>query len=187
MTPRMVYPEPMTIEEFETLPETEGIEELSCGFIVREPPPSDFHARLVTLVSHILMKYVDQHPGCGKVYSEGGFVLSESPATMRQPDIAFVRMDRVPPGYKTKAFRGAPDLAIEIQSPSNRAGDTLRKISEFLDAGTPTVWVIDPATETVVIHDQSGIPQILSSHDRLEGGEILPGLSIDLAALFANY
>ena len=183
----MTYPQPMTIEEFEALPETEGIEELSRGFIVREPPPSDFHARLVTLVSYTLMKYVEEHPGCGKVYSEGGFVLSESPATMRQPDVAFVHLSRVPAGYSPRAFRGAPDLAIEILSPSNRPGDVLRKISEFLDAGTPVIWAIDPATETVVVHDQSGIPQIHSRHDRLSGGDILPGLSIDLDALFANY
>ncbi|MGQ0815377.1 MAG: Uma2 family endonuclease [Gemmatimonadota bacterium] len=178
----------LTLEQYEALPDDDRyFDEVSRGYLVREPRPGDAHARLVTLISYRLMQYVDQHPSCGTVYTEAGFVLSEKPATVRGPDVAFVRAERVPRGYHPGIFRGPPDLAIEVVSPGNRAGELLRKVSEFLDAGTPVVWVIDPARRTVVVHDQSGMPRVLHDTEQLEGGELLPGLSWRLGALFAEY
>jgi len=178
----------LTLEEFEALPEDDRyVEEVSRGYLIREPPPGDAHGRLVTLISHRLMQYVDQHRACGTVYTEAGFVLALSPLTVRQPDVAFVRAARVPRGYSPGIFRGPPDLAVEIVSPSNRAGDLLHKVSEFLEAGTHLVWVIDPARETVVVHDQCGRPRVLRAPERLECRELMPGLSLDIAALFTDY
>ena len=133
------------------------------------------------------MQYVDQHRACGTVYTEACFVLALSPLTVRQPDVAFVRTGRAPRGYSPGIFRGPPDLAIEIVSPSNRASDLLHKVSEFLEAGTQLVWVVDPARETVVVHDQSGTPRVLRSPVRLECAELLPGLSLDIGAIFTDY
>ncbi|MGQ0561575.1 MAG: Uma2 family endonuclease [Gemmatimonadota bacterium] len=176
------------LDDYQALPENDlYLDEVSGGYLVREPTPGDAHARLVTLLSYRLMQYVDQHPGCGRVYTEGGFVLAEKPLTLRRPDVAFVRAERVPRGYVPHIFRGAPDLAIEVVSPSNRAGQLLHKISDFLDTGTLVVWVIDPSKETVIIHDQSGMPRVLRPPERLDGGEILPDLSLDIAGLFADY
>ncbi|MGQ0815171.1 MAG: Uma2 family endonuclease [Gemmatimonadota bacterium] len=176
-----------TLEEYEALPDDDlYFDEVSRGYLVREPRPGSAHGRMVTLISHRLMQYVEQHPGCGRVYTEAGFVLSEKPLTVRGPDVAFVRAERVPP-LAPGIFRGAPDLAIEVVSPSNRAGEILRKVSEFLEAGTPAVWVIDPGKETVVVHDQSGMPRVLRPPERLGAEEILPGLSWNIPALFADY
>jgi Uma2 family endonuclease len=72
-------------------------------------------------------------------------------------------------------------------SPSNRAGDLLHKVSEFLEAGTKLVWVIDPAREAVVVHDQSGMPRVMRGRERMECAELMPGLSLDVGALFAEY
>ena len=72
-------------------------------------------------------------------------------------------------------------------SPNNRAGDLLHKVSEFLEAGTHLVWVIDPARETVVVHDQSGMPRVLRAPERLECRQLMPGLSLDVGALFTDY
>ncbi|HUF51072.1 MAG TPA: Uma2 family endonuclease [Longimicrobiales bacterium] len=178
----------LTVEQYEALPDDDRyFDEVSRGYLVREPKPGDAHGRLVTLVSYRLMQYVEQHPGHGRVYTEAGFVLVEQPLTVRGPDVAFVRAERVPSGYSPGMFRGAPDLAIEIVSPGNRPGELLHKISEFLEAGTAIVWVIDPAQETAVVHDQSGMPRVLRSGDRLDGGALLPGLSWDLDRLFADY
>ena len=179
---------PVSLEEFETLPEEDGyFVEVSRGHLVREPAPGDAHGRLVVLVAYRLMQYIDQHPRSGTVYAEAGFVLALNPLTVRQPDVAFVRPGRAPGGYSPGIFRGPPDLAVEIVSPSNRPGELLRKVSELLEAGTALVWVIDPASETVVVHDRSGTPRVQRAPERLDGGQLLPGFSIDLGALFADY
>jgi len=181
-------PHPLSLEEYEAIPEEDGyFVEVSCGYLVREPRPGDAHGRIVTLVAYRLMQYIERHPSCGTIYTEAGFVLAAIPPTVRAPDVAFVRAARVPRGYSPEIFRGAPDLAIEIVSPSNRAGHFLHKISEFLEAGTQLVWVIDPARETVVVHDQSGMPRVLRVPERLECDDIMPGLSLDVGALFRDY
>jgi Uma2 family endonuclease len=184
----MNEPSQLTLEEYEALPDDDAyFDEVSRGYLVREPRPGSAHGRLVTLLSHRLMQYVDQHPGCGRIYTEAGFVLAQKPLTVRGPDVAFVRAERAHHGYVPQIFRGAPDIAIEVLSPGNRAGEILNKVSEFLDAGTAVVWVVDPARETVVVHDQTGMPRVLRAPERLACEELLPGFELDVAALFADY
>jgi Uma2 family endonuclease len=186
MAYRIDEPRQLTLAEYEALDDDAYFDEVSRGYLVREPKPGNAHGRLVTLLSHRLMQFVEQHPGCGRVYTEAGFVLAEKPLTVRGPDVAFVREDRVPPRRSRGIFRGAPDLALEVMSPGNRASEILTKVSELLEAGTSAVWVIDPDKELVVIHDQSGTPTILRAPDQLTFPG-LPALSLDIAALFADY
>lgn len=188
MAYRMAPETQLTLEQYEALPEDDlYFDEVSRGYLVREPRPGSAHGRMVTLVSYRLMQYVERHPEAGRIYTEAGFILAEKPLTVRGPDVAFVRADRVPPGHPVGMFRGAPDLAVEVVSPSNRAGELLHKVSEFLDAGTTVVWVVDPARQTVVVHDQSGATLVLRAPAQLQAGEILPGFVLDVAALFADY
>lgn len=188
MAYRADEPKQLTLAEYEKLPEHDGgFDEVSRGYLIREPAPGNAHARLVTLIAHRLMQYLEQHQGCGRVYSEGGAILAEKPLTLRRPDIAFVREERVPPRESLAIFRGAPDLAIEVLSPSNRPAQILTKVAEFLEASTPVVWVIDPRRKLAVVHDQSGTPRVMNPPAHLEFEEMLPGFSLDLAALFAEY
>jgi Uma2 family endonuclease len=178
----------LTLEEYEALPDDDAyFDEVSRGYLVREPRPGSAHGRLVALLSHRLMQYVDQHPRCGRVYTEAGFVLALNPLTVRGPDVAFVRAERAHHGYVPQIFRGAPDLAIEVLSPSNRAGEILNKVSEFLDAGTAVVWVVDPAQKIIVVHDQTVTPRVLRVPERLACEELLPNFELDIAALFSEY
>ena len=187
----MAYPMPaprqLTLEEYESLPEDDLYrDELSRGYLIREPQPGSQHGLLVTRVAYELMLYVQAHPECGRVYSSAGFLLRQNPPTVRGPDVAFVRAERIPPRGTPGFFRGAPDLAIEILSPSNRPGEVLHKVSEFLDAGTELVWVLDPKTRCVVVHRQTVLPEVLTADEQLEGGELMPGLVLNVASLFAD-
>lgn len=178
----------LTLEEYEGLPADDLYrDELSHGFLVREPTPGAEHSRMMVTISYLLMRYVDAHPGCGAVYAEGGFLLSERPPTVRAPDVAYVRAERVPNHYFRGYFKGAPDLAIEILSPSNRPGAMLHKVAQFLEAGAIAVWVVDPETRTVVIHEQTALPCIMHEDDVLDGGELLPGLRLQVKSLFPSY
>lgn len=162
MTYRSQTSTTLTLAEYQALPDDDGYrDELSRGYLIREPQPGAEHGHLVARLTHMLMTYVDAHPGCGRAFTECGFLLQEDPVTLRGPDVAFVSAARIGAKHVGGFFRGAPDLAIEVLLPSNRPGEILQKVAEFLEAGTSVVWVVDPRSRSVVIHRQSMVPQIV--------------------------
>jgi Uma2 family endonuclease len=123
--------------------------------------------------------------GAGGTLDNTAYILCEKPATVRIADLSFVRAERVPPGgYSRSIWRLAPDLAIEVLSPSNRASDVQETIVDYLEAGVPLIWIVDPERRTVTVHRSRTDPRSLREFDRLNGGNVLPGLSIPLDTIF---
>lgn len=178
----------LTLEDFERLSEQDAHRtELVRGRVVREPRPGARHGWLVQKLFGALQPHVEQR-GLGIVVNETGFLLSVDPPTVRGPDLAVIRSENlpredIPEGFWTRA----PDLAIEVLSPSNSAIEMREKVLDYLAAGTPLVWVVDPHTRTVAVHGARYESCLLTVEDDLEGGEVLPGLRIALADLFAPY
>jgi Uma2 family endonuclease len=125
-----------------------------------------------------------------------GVVLGSSTAfTMktgnkRSPDVSFLSKNRLQ-GLKKlpKGFgQGAPDLAVEILSPSNTTAEIHGKIVEYLENGTKLIWVINPEEEYVLVYKSNPSPdRLLSSVDILSGEEILPDFSFPVADLFPQF
>lgn len=114
---------------------------------------------------------------------ETGFVLFPDRDTVRSPDAAFVVLDRLP--TLPKGFIPlAPDLAVEVLSPSDRMADALSKITMYLEAGVRLVWLVDPETRTVSVFTPDTAPQTLRQGDTLAGGEVLPDFSLSIAEIF---
>jgi Uma2 family endonuclease len=108
----------LTIEEFARLPDDGWRLELVRGQVIREPPAGfdhgDISARIVAFIHEFI-----RDRGLGRVVtSESGFVLFDEPPTVRAPDVAFVREDRLD-FDRTRFAPLAPDLAVEVLSPSN--------------------------------------------------------------------
>jgi Uma2 family endonuclease len=104
---------------------------------------------------------------------------------IRPPDLGFVTRARVPQGAEREEFfDGAPDLAVEILSPSERPGTVHRKLGEYFDAGAQQVWLIRPEERTVAVYGVSPDPLVLGVTDLLTGGELLPGFACRVAELF---
>ncbi len=105
---------------------------------------------------------------------------------MLAPDVAFVRGDRLPPLRSDR--RGflplAPDLAVEIISPSDRAVDVARRVHTYLDAGVPLLILVSPAPRTVALHRPGQPVQTLHEGDELDLSEVLPGFRLPIADLF---
>jgi Uma2 family endonuclease len=102
------------------------------------------------------------------------------------PDVAFVRADRLPAEEEADRFaRLAPDLAVEIISPSDTGPEVDEKVGLYLGAGVPLVWVVDPRRKTVRVWKGDGTDRLLSEDDELDGGEVLPGFRILVSRLFA--
>jgi Uma2 family endonuclease len=128
-------PRRMTLEEFQRLPESdEFLYELDAGLLVREPRPARAHGTAVILLGKHLADYALEHGGV--VTTETGYVLGEDPDTLRGPDVAYSRRDPAPYGGGPDGYiSGAPDLAVEVLSPSNRWTDIRRKIDQYFAAG----------------------------------------------------
>ncbi len=107
----------------------------------------------------------------------------------RSPDVSFVAKDRLK-GLKKlpKGFlQGAPDLAVEIISPSNNTFDEIHtKIVEYFDSGSKLVWVIHPDEESVLVYHKPQPDKLLQRSDSLDGETIIPGFTVPLAELFAD-
>ena len=90
--------------------------------------------------------------------------------------------DHVRPG----AARFAPDLAVEVRSPSDREAKVAEKIRHYLGHGTRAVWDVDPDVRTVIVHRPGALPLHLPGDDPLAGGDVLPGFAVPTSALFAE-
>ena len=120
----------------------------------------------------------------GEVGTEQGFILSRNPDTVRAPDVHFVSSERLRPANEDGFFEGAPDLAVEVLSPEDRASEVQEKIREYFSAGARLVLVADPRTETVTVHHPSGRAQVFSGEQEVPLEDILPGFSFRVANLF---
>lgn len=102
---------------------------------------------------------------------------------MRLPDVSFVaaaRVQRITEGY----YYLAPDLAVEIISPSERPGKIHKKLGDYFRSGVRQVWLVYPEKKQVVIHQPDGTATTYSEHDTLSGAEVLPAFTLDIKSLF---
>ena len=176
----------LTLEQFERLPEEDEYRvELVRGRPVREPRPGAEHGWITGELTGRLHAHVkdDRH---GLVVTETGFLLSAEPPTVRGPDVAYIAARNLPAGGIPVGFWPiAPDLAVEVVSPSNTATEIQEKVLEYLVAGTRLVWVVDPRTRSVTIYRSRDQIRVLTVGDELDGADVLPGFRLAVADLFA--
>ena len=175
----------MNVEDLYALPDDEGKHELQAGLLVSEPLPGSEHGRVAAAVTDELRTHVRMHR-FGVVFTcDTGFVLARSPDTVRGPDVSFVTRERFEKvGTSATAFPEAPDLAVEVLSPSNTPASMHGKVADYLAAGTRRVWVIDSETRTVAVYATLLAPRILSTTDFLEGEDVVPGFRVRVSDLF---
>ena len=182
----------VNVEEFLIIveqPEFEDrIVELVEGEIVDMPLPNPIHAAILATLSSEIMTFV-RNRGLGRVLAgDAPFVLERNPEgkdTLRGIDIAFIASARLPASLPRKPLEFAPDLAIEITSPSNTADDIKKKIQQLLVAGTALVWIVYPDLRCVAVHTVEGSVTLVEA-DTLKGGEVLPGFEISVSEIFAD-
>ena len=143
------------------------------------------HGNVVGNLQTILGSFIRQHD-LGLVFgAETGFRLSRDPDTVRAPDFAFILKQNIPPEEPQEAFwPGAPDLAVEVLSPSDRTGEVDEKMAAWLATGTAVVWVVDPRSQTVTVHQPANRQQAYSTGQILEGEPVVPGFSCSIDELF---
>jgi Uma2 family endonuclease len=157
--------------------------ELVRGRVVREPPVGPQHGSIAAKLAHVLLEFVEPR-GLGSVRVESGYVLAHDADTVRGPDVSFMRHEQL--GSLTTAGwpHVPPDLAVEVLSPSDRAGKVREKVQDYLTAGCPLVWVVDARRRVVTVHEPSGAARVVREHEELDGGAVLPGFRLPVIRLF---
>jgi Uma2 family endonuclease len=176
----MVATRQVTVDEFAEMA-LQGGWELVDGEPIELTPAAGRSSRIGGRLYARLADHVEPSEFGWAFPAETGFVLFADRTTVRSPDAAVVRRDRLaePPDTFVPL---APDLAVEVLSPSDRIADALAKIAMYLDAG---VRLVDPASQTVMIFRPDAIPAKLGAGDTLDAGDVLPGFTVPVAEIFS--
>ncbi len=182
-------PRLLTAEEFFALPEEfRDRHELVRGRLdaLDTVRPGIRHGWVMARIAHVLMQYVEPR-GLGLVVGgDAGFIPERAPDTVRGPDVAFIRADRVPPDDELDGFADlSPDIAVEVLSPGDQPGRVQAKVADYLRTGVRLVWVVAPRARTVVVHVPGQPPRRHMAADRLDGGDVLPGFTCSVRELLA--
>lgn len=183
--PRMPPPPPalMTADELLHVRIPDKRVELVRGRLVVREPAGLRHGRVAMDLARLLANYAGDR-GIGRVYAaETGFTVARDPDTVRAPDVAFIRRDRLPDPEPLGFPDLAPDLVVEVLSPGDRPGETLAKVADWLSAGTRLVWVVDPLRRVARVYRQDGSETIVTAEAALEGEDVLPEFACPLATI----
>lgn len=161
--------------------------ELVCGELAEQAMPTSQHGNICLAIGALLWFWAKQGRH-GAVFSNDSHVMTErDPDTVRGPDCAFIRREKLPDGKLPPGTLTIPlDLAIEVLSPSDRWTEVLDKIQEYLRSGVTEVWVIDPEQRSVTVHRAESAPLHFDGDDELTRPELLPGFSCRISDLFAD-
>lgn len=175
----------ISADEFLFHPAAKERSELVRGHIRMMTPASGRHGLVSGTIFWLLTTYVRQQR-LGTCFADStGYTLPNLPNTVRAPDASFVRADRLSPESIADGFLTlAPDLAVEVLSPSESKGDMAEKLDDYRVAGVRLVWVIDVATRAVRIIGEDGSVVVLGVGQELTGGTVIPGFSCDVSELF---
>ena len=168
-------------------PEPEGLYEIVDGKVVEKT--MGVHEVAIANELHLILGAFAKGNHLGWVWCEMLFVTVAATGRSRRPDVAFVSAERWPMGRdlpETTAFEFAPDLAVEVVSPSDLADDLQRKIREYFAAGVRQAWVIYRTTATIVVHESATSARTVARGDVLDGGTILPGFRLAVSDLLAE-
>lgn len=160
-------------------------QELIDGRLYEMEPPGALHGVVAARAGAVLAAHVSRHDLGETFAAETGFHLRSDPDTVRAPDASFVTRERIdatgiPAGY----WPGAPDLAIEVISPSDRGPQVTAKALDWLAAGARAVVVLDPANRTGEVHRPDSAVEALAAVDTLHLDDVVAGFAVPLADLF---
>jgi Uma2 family endonuclease len=165
------------------LPDVGGKYELVEGELVVVAAGRE-HEDVILSLDHLLKNFVIGHD-LGRIYGASlGYWMKNR--NLRSPDVSFVANARLntitrdPKGF----LHGAPDLAIEVLSPSNSVEAMKRKALEYFESGCRLVWLVAPDDRIVVVLRPDGSELVLTVKDILSGEDVIPGFSVETGEIF---
>jgi Uma2 family endonuclease len=163
----------LTVDDWLALPETADRYELYDGMLVMAPPPGGAHQAAATFITHALTTFA---------FARGGLALTSTTGVKLsairgfEPDALYLsptRMDR----FTDAGIEGAPDIVVEVLSPSTRTYDLATKLPAYLAAGVREVWIVDLEDRSVAVHTVAGRPPAVAAF-----GEQIPSTIVDVGS-----
>ena len=174
----------MTYDQYCLLPEDRNQYELFDGELVITPSPSRTHQKIVGKLYTRLLAYVEENAS-GEVYLAPLDTIFDQ-YTVLQPDILFVSKDRLPEVGQER-IEGAPDLVVEVLSPTTFHKDLRRKMSVYSQFGVREYWIVDPEVQAIELYCQAekelGLSRRFSSQETFES-RLLSGFQIVVSSIF---
>ena len=167
---------------------SEGVRgELIRGVLCETMPAGQRHGKIVARLVAALVNFAEAG-GLGTVVaSDSGVWLERDPDTVREPDIAFTAVERLPLDEDVMGYAEVvPDLVVEIASPSDSRREVNDKAHMWLRHGVRLVWVVHPETHTVEVHRPDEAVATLGADDALDGLDVLPGFACEVRAVFGS-
>ncbi|MDX1966851.1 MAG: Uma2 family endonuclease [Planctomycetaceae bacterium] len=176
----------ITVEEFEQM-DFEFPVDLVRGRIEETPPPAPAHGRVCGNIYFLLESWV-RSTGFGTVTCNDSAIVTDSALeTVRGSDVAFIRWESLPDRVlPVKAFRVAPDLVVEVLSPSQQWSKVEEKLADYLGAGVKEVWVVTFEERSVWVCRADNGRRRLDETDELTSPELLPGFSCRVVDFFLH-
>ena len=159
--------------------------ELIDGEIVRMSPTGEVHGYLESRLTFFLYRFNQDAQAGWVLGGEVGIFIRHNPDRIRGADLAFWSKEKLPNGPSTGFSETAPDLVVEILSPTDRWAEMRQKLDDYFSIGVSTVWIADPQEETVFDYRSATQRTALRTGDTLVGTGPLTGFTLSVAELFA--
>lgn len=183
----IVQPKRTTAAEFEArYADRDGRAELIHGEVIEMSPTTPPHRRCVMHVLLPIGRSIEEHQ-LGKVHgAETSFIIQHADSTesVLAPDLAFIRVERLPDEDPQGFWRIPPDVARYIRSESERLRDVQKKIALWLEGGAQLICYVNPSSLEMSVHRADGTAQTLTIHDTLSGEDMLPDFELPVQKIF---
>ncbi len=176
-------PQLITADNLLEMPDS-GRYELVRGEIITTSPTNVEHAYLESEISCLLGNFVSKHRLGWVFVGEVGIFTERSPDTVRGADVSFISRERAPQRPRKGFLQIAPELAVEVVSPSDLWTELNEKIEEYFALGVNWVWVVEPKRKAVRVYHAPTAVTIIT--DTLHGEGILDGFILSIPDLFAE-
>ena len=165
---------------------SEGVRgELIRGVLCETMPTGQVHGKIVTRLVMRMGAFVEPRGLGTLVASDSGVWVERDPDTVREPDIAFTSVEKLPlDAWNTGYAETVPDLVVEVVSPSDSRREVHDKAHMWLNHGVRLVWVVQPESRTVDVYRPDEEIATLGERDSLDGLDVLPGFTCDVSAVF---
>lgn len=139
-----------TVEDYRAIPDECRVELIDGSFFTMYAPTT-IHQMFITAILRVMDAYIRKNKGkCIAMAAPVDVQLDENNETMMQPDVLVLcDRDRI----RRWGIWGAPDLVVEITSPSSRWHDSVRKYNKYRDAGVREYWIVDQEKKRVLVYD----------------------------------
>lgn len=148
--------------------------ELDAGKVVEMPSPGKRHGMVCGMVARKLSAYLDARGEGYLCTNDTGLVVARDPDTVRGPDLMLYLDHQSLEDATPRHADNVPALVVEVMSPSDSMGKTLRRVKQYLNRGVPLVWIIEPEIAAVQVFQPSEFPKVLDNSDELTGNGVLP-------------